>query len=82
MGQVPFAYSELKMALAVERVAKDVPVTVIRPVPIYRGIEKNRSEKGILYLVICKAEQMPLAIREEATMSKREQMCQSKAIVR
>lgn len=78
------------MALAVDSVAKDVPVTVIKPgikfvsnwpvfyalkthrdqpVPMYRGIEKKRSENGILKRVIWIALQIPEAMREEATIS-------------
>jgi hypothetical protein len=33
-GHVPSAYNALKTAEAVERLAKDVPTTVINPVPI------------------------------------------------
>jgi len=33
-GQLPSAYIELKTALAVDSVAKLVPTTVIRPVPM------------------------------------------------
>jgi hypothetical protein len=49
------------MALAVLSEAKDVPVTVSRPVPKYLGTAKIRSVKGILKRLIWIIEQMPEA---------------------
>lgn len=57
-GQVPSAYSALKTALAVDRLAKDVPTTVIRPVPMYRFV------LGILNLDICTIDSIPEEMSE------------------
>lgn len=37
-GQVPSAYNALNTALAVDRLANEVPTTVINPVPMYRFV--------------------------------------------
>ena len=71
IGQVPSAYKALKMELAVDREAKDVPTTVMRPVPTYIFLVN-----GILNLVICRADRNPEQIKEAATMSEMRSACQ------
>lgn len=63
-GQVPSAYSALKMADAVLSVANDVPTTVMRPVPS----QYRPPVKGIGTRVIWMIERMPDARSETATI--------------
>ena len=53
------------MALPVDSVAKEVPTTVIRPVPKYKLVPGTRKR------VICSAERIPLAIKDADTISAR-----------